>query len=165
MKPKTKNRRDPGLLAIVKPPADLVFTDRLSLATSIYAEKLSQALSSQSAISIPKADFYVRTQFVQAGKKLHLRLLFAIKGETLFIKPAAPSIDENRLVLLLREPRTVPFLEQQKLDIDLKTSLARLLSELKVHQKGDKWVLTEKGFDSLAESRKPDRPGDRLMPG
>lgn len=131
---------------ICKPQNDLIFVNSFRIHSSIYVEKLTDALNSSSVIEILREDKYVLQQFKIAAKKIHLRLFFAIKDENLYIKPVQASDEEKRLILYLREPRTLVALQSYKLELHLINTLEKFKKDGIVHFKNDKWNLTEKGF-------------------
>jgi hypothetical protein len=69
-----------------------------------------------------------------------------------FVKVTQLSEAQNRLRLLLREPRTVSELQAKGLELDLKFELANLAEQdlAQLDNKG-KWQLTEAGIARLAK--------------
>src|ERR1700677_4080670 len=114
-------------LTVVKPAAHLHFTDSIGQrGISIYTVKLSEALNSGGVVQILAADSYMKHQLKQTAKKLGLKLVYALDGEFLYVKPIALDGEQKRLLLLLREPRTENELAGKKLELDLKASLSQL---------------------------------------
>ena len=136
-------------MEVVKPPSHLFFKDSLSRRDSIYTNKLTEAVNTDSVILVLAADKYVQTQFKNAAKKLSLRLVFAEDGENVYIKPLAMTTDQKRLMLLLREPRTLAELQGSRLELHLPNTLADFAAKGIAHIVKDKWVLTPKGVRSL----------------
>lgn len=148
-------RPDNIKLEVVKAPSGIRFADSVGRADSVYQRKLSEALATDSTIKINAADAYMRVQLRKAAEKLRLRLVYGIEGEFMYVKPIAVDGELKRLMLLLREARTVNELEGAKLELHLGKSLERLDKDKLAHSltKGGatRWVLTEKGFDTLGE--------------
>lgn len=137
-------------LEIVAPPSHLKFVDSIGHGTSVYIQKLLEALNAGRAIQIVASDHYMRSQLRQAAVKLKLKLLYALDGDALYVKPVQIEGELKRLVLLLRERRTLAELQSKKLELHLDNSLTQLAKDGIAHAIGDKWVLTEKGLDTLA---------------
>lgn len=116
---------------------------------SLYRRKLEEAINSSGAIRIMLADKYMAHQFKAAAKKMHVKLLFADQGEFLWIKPVVVDGDVKRLILLLREPRSLMQLQGAKLELHLQNTLSQLAGDRVAHYHKEKWVLTEKGMDTL----------------
>lgn len=134
---------------LVKPPSGLIFQEALRGTGSVYVTKLQEALSGDSAIEILASDKYLAHQLKSAAKKIRLKLVFATQGDRLYIKPIVPSEDEKRLLLLLREPRTMNELREKKFEIDLGAVVAKLRADGIAHVVRDKWVLTDKGAELI----------------
>jgi hypothetical protein len=123
-------------LDVVKSPAGLIFVDRIAGKDSIYVRKLQEALASSSVIQISAGDSYMRSQLRIAAKKIKARLVF-VEGES------------QRLMVLLREPRTLSELEAKRFELRLSATLAEFAKNGIAHELRGKWVLTEKGMDAL----------------
>lgn len=137
-------------LEVVKPPANLHFSDSVGQrGVSIYIAKLSEALNSGGAVQIKSDDSYMRFQLRAAAVKLKVKLVYALDGEHLYIKPLAIEGEQKRLMILLREPRTVAELQTKKLELHLENSLADFARQGLAHLHKNNWVLTEKGLDAL----------------
>ena len=136
-------------LEVVKIPAGLVFVERLRGKESIYVRKLQEALASGSVVQISAGDAYMRSQLSQAAKKIKARLVFAAHGEFEYVKPLIVEGEAQRLMILLREPRTFAELEAKKLELHLTNTLADFAKNGLAHEHRGKWVLTEKGLDAL----------------
>lgn len=137
-------------LNVVKPAAHLHFSDSIGQrGISIYVLKLSEALNTGGAVQIMASDAYMKYQLKAAAKKLALKLVYALDGEFLYVKPIAVDGDIKRLLLLLREPRTENELMAKKLELHLKNSLSKLAADGLAHFHKEKWVLTEKGMGAL----------------
>jgi hypothetical protein len=141
-------------LDVVKPPSHLHFSDDLGKrGVSVYVKKLSEALNASGAVQIAAGDSYMRFQLRGAAKKLKLKLVYALDGDFLYVKPLAIEGEQKRLMLLLREPRTLNELMAVKLELHLPNTLAEWARQGLAHSitKGavERWVLTEKGMDAL----------------
>lgn len=134
---------------IVAAPTALQFADKLASSKSIYIEKLNTALGKGQVIAISQADKYLVYQLKAAAKKINCKLVYAVEGERLYIKPILVTADLKRLLYLLREPRTMNELRAAKLEIALENELSKLAGDGMAHIHKDKWVLTEKGLDTL----------------
>jgi hypothetical protein len=86
------------------------------------------------------------------AKDLGLKLLFAREGEFVFIKAVKVEGDQKRLLLLLREPRTVNDLKAKTLELDIDAELKALKVEgvAELNAKLGTWKLTEKGLGLIA---------------
>lgn len=135
---------------VVKPPANMFFAEGLGRKGSIYVGKLVEALNTDSVVQILSSDSYMLQQLRMAGKKLGVRLLYGESGDHLFVKPISQTADQKRLMLLLREPRTVNELMAAKLELHLINTLKEFASQGLAHIYKDKWVLTEQGLDAVA---------------
>jgi hypothetical protein len=142
-------RPDKIKLDLCEAPPGLMFTEFIGRKDSVYVRKITEALSSASVISIAAADTYLRMQFQKAAKKLKMKLVFAQAGDLLYIKPIVIEGELKRLLLLLREPRTLVELQTKKLELHLENSLSGLAKDGLAHFQKDKWKLTEKGMDAL----------------
>ena len=137
-------------LEVVKPAAHLHFSDTIGQrGISIYMQKLSEAMNTGGAVQIMKDDAYMRHQLKKTAAKLNVKLVYALDGDFLYIKPIAVDGDLKRLLLLLREPRTVNELMAKKLELHLQNSLSKLAADGLAHLYKEKWVLTEKGLHTL----------------
>lgn len=145
----TKTRPDKIKLEIVAPPAGVHFSEFVGRKDSVYVSKLTEAIAKGQSIKILIVDKYMLMQFRNAAKKLNIRLVFGTQGEDLYIKPVETSVEEKRLLLVLREPRTENELASKNFELHLKNSLSKLASEGVAHLFKGKWVLTEKGLDQL----------------
>ena len=149
-------RPDKISFKLVKPPNDAFFVDELFRKDSIYCSKLTEALNSDCVVQAAKDDKYLINQLRTAAKKLKIRLVFAQSGEFILVKPIRSSGEEERLVLLLREPRTMIELQQTKppLELHLENTLQRMEKLGTAHIHRGKWVLTEAGFDLLPKAER-----------
>jgi len=137
-------------LEVVKAVAHLHFSETVGQrGISIYTLKLSEALNSGGAVQIMAADAYMKHQLKATAKKLNLKLVYALEGEFLYVKPIAVDGDMKKLMLMLREPRTENELAAKKYELHLKNALAKLAADGLAHLYREKWVLTEKGLDTL----------------
>jgi hypothetical protein len=137
-------------LEVVKPASNLHFSDSIGQrAVSVYTKALTEALNTGGAVVIMLADAYMKHQLKASAKKLGVRLVFAIDGDKLYVKPLVVEGDIKRLMLFLREPRTENELMGKKLELHLKNTLAKLAQDGVAHFYRDKWVLTEKGLGAL----------------
>lgn len=142
-------RPDKIKFRLVKPPPDVIWQEDLFRRDSVYANKLQEALNSNQTIEIADEDKYLLHQLKKAADKLKIRLLYGRSGDSLLVKPVQPSDQEKRLILLLREPRTLNDLASAKLELHLTDTLQRMASHGTAHELKGKWVLTEKGMDLL----------------
>lgn len=145
------NRASKIKLQVAKPPTNLHFSDSLGKrGVSVYVRTLTEALNSGGAVQIAADDQYMRNQIRMAAKKLSLRLAYALDGDVMWIKPLAMDDQEKRLLLLLREPRSLSELEAAKLELHLRNTLARLAKDNVAHvvmRNGiEKWLLTSVGL-------------------
>lgn len=134
---------------VCKPPAGLIFIE--AVRTSIYVTKLKEALDADSVIEILEADKYLGNQLKAAAKKLKLKLVYASKENKLYIKPLVLSTEVSRLVMYLREKRSLNELRGFKLEIDLESELKKLAKAGHAHAVADKWVLTDRGFGLVGQ--------------
>ncbi len=138
-------------LEVVKPSSHLKFVDSLGRrGVSVYVLKLTEALNSDSVVQIDAGDAYMKHQLTMAAKKIQVKLLYALEGKSLFIKPVLLDGEMKRLMLWLREPRTPAELESKKFELHLSNSLASLARDAMAHCVKDKWVLTDKGKAAIA---------------
>jgi len=136
-------------------PNTAMFTDDLIRRNSIYTQKLQAALETDQCVVILEADKYLATQFKSAANKLKIRLTFARVGDRIYIRPVRPSDQEERLILLLRTPRTLVELQAVRppLELHIEDALTRMAGHGTAHNLKGKWVLTEKGMDLLPQQR------------
>lgn len=92
------------------------------------------------------------TQIRTRAKRSGLALLFARKDEFVFVRAWLPSEDQTRLVLLLREERTVNDLRGKGLTMNVEAELQALAAHGHAEFKGGKWRLTNKGKTELLKS-------------
>ena len=91
-------------------------------------------------------------QLRQRAKKAGVTLLFAREGDFVFVRAWLPSEDQSRLVLLLREARTVNELKSKGLEMNLEAELQSMASHGHAEYKGGKWKLTPKGTAEMAKT-------------
>jgi len=144
-------RPDKIKFELVKPASGLVFIDSLRQ-DSVYVSKLLEAVNSDQVIKVLADDKYLLTQLKTAGKKMHLRLVYAKDSTCVYVKPIKATDQEERLILLLREPRTVDELKAKKLELHVEDTLHRLAKQGTAHLYRGKWVLTEAGMDMIPPS-------------
>ena len=144
----TAKRPDKIKFELVKPATGLVFTDDFRK-DSIYTSKLLEAVNSDQVIKVLAEDKYLQSQLKTAAKKLHLRLVYAKDSGCVYVKPIKASDQEERLILLLREPRTVDELKAKKLELHVEDTLQRFAKLGTAHLHKGKWVLTETGLDMI----------------
>lgn len=135
-------------LEVVKPAAHLHFSDTIGQ-RGIYTQKLSEALNTGGVVLIMAGDAYMKHSLKKAAAALNMKLMYALDGDFLYVKPLVVDGDLKRLLLLLREPRTENELMAKKLELHLRNSLAKLAGDGLAHFHKEKWVLTEKGLDTL----------------
>lgn len=137
-------------MEVVKPAGHLHFSDSIGQrGISIYLVKLTEALNTGGAVQIMKDDAYMKHQFKKTAKNLGVKLVYALDGDFLYIKPIALDGDLKRLMLLLREPRTLNELMAENLELHLQDTLSKLAADGLAHLHKEKWVLTAKGLDTL----------------
>ena len=136
-------------LLVVKPPATVFFSEALGRTDSIYVQKITEALNTRSAIVVLREDKYLQSQFKMAAKKIGVKLVFGVDGDDLYIKPLEQSSQVKRLMLLLREPRTMNELMAAKLELHLQNTLSKLAADGLAHIHKEKWVLTSKGLEAI----------------
>jgi hypothetical protein len=90
-------------------------------------------------------------QLKNRAKKAGLALLFAREEEYLYIRAYIPSEEQTRLVLLLREPRTVNELRAKGLTMNLEAELHTMAQRGHAVFKKEKWQLTDSGKTALVE--------------
>jgi hypothetical protein len=90
-------------------------------------------------------------QLRKQAKDKGLSLLFAREGEFVFVCAYIPSEAQTRLVLLLREPRTVNEIRAKGLETDVESELQRMAQRGHATFKNGKWQLTEKGTLELVQ--------------
>lgn len=88
-------------------------------------------------------------QLRKRAKDAKLQLLFARDGEYLYVRAHIPSEEQHRLILLLREPRTVNELKARGIEVNLEAELQALATKGWAEFKGGKWRLTPKGEGDL----------------
>jgi hypothetical protein len=144
-------RPDKTKLEVVKPPAGITFVDALVRGgrVSVYQQRITEALSTSGCVQIVVKDNYALMQLRKAAKALKVKLVYAISGEAMYIKPIAIEGEKQRLILLLRESRTLNYLRGKKLELHLENTLAELAKDGLAMVKGDEWRLTLKGMDLL----------------
>jgi hypothetical protein len=137
-------------LEVIKPAAHLHFSDSVGQrGISIYTQKLSEALNTGGVVQIMAGDAYMKHQLRKSAEKLNLKLVYALDGDFLYVKPLAVDGDLKRLMLLLREPRSENELMSKKLELHLKNALSKLAADGLAQFHKEKWTLTEKGLDAL----------------
>lgn len=137
---------------LVRPTSTMIFNESLGKA-SIYVAKLNEAVNSDHVIQVAEGDTYMLQQLRAAAKKIPLRLVFAKDNGCVFVKPIRQSGEEDRLVALLREPRTVDELRAKRLELDIEGALQRLARGGFAHIFKGKWVLTESGMDLVPKAK------------
>ncbi len=90
------------------------------------------------------------TQLRTQAKKDGLTLLFARSGDDVYVRAFIPSEAINRLVLLLREPRTLNELRAAKLELNIEPELQTLIAHGHAQTRGGKYHLTDRGQEELA---------------
>ncbi len=137
-------------LEVGSPPSTARFSESSYDASSVYVRTLSEALSSDKAVKIAATDAYMRNQLRKAASKLKVKLLFAADGDFQWVKPVAIAGEQKRLMLWLREPRTMVELETKKLELHLPKTLQSLAADGLAQKNGDSWKLTPKGLEVVA---------------
>jgi hypothetical protein len=146
-------RPDKPKIAVVPIPPGLCFSDSVGRSDSVYQRMVVQALNAGQAVKIMANDAYMRHQLKKAAEKLKVKLVYAAAGEELYVKPIAIDGELKRLVLLIREPRTISEIQSAKLELHVENSLSGLakdgLAHVKTIRGEQRWTLTEKGFGTL----------------
>jgi hypothetical protein len=143
-------RADKVKFKVIIPAANLHFSDSVGTrGISIYTKAISEALNTGGAVQIMSGDAYMKQQLKKAAEKLSLKLVYALEGEYLYVKPLVVEGEQKRLMLLLREPRTENELMAKKLELHLPNTLKKLAADGLAHLHKEKWVLTERGMDVL----------------
>ncbi len=144
----------PKFNVVTQLPVGLIFADQIARKDSLYIFKLQEAIDKQGAIEVLSTDKYLQMQIRKTALKMNIRLLWATSNGNVYIKPIIPSGYEERLYLLLREPRTMDELKAAKLELDLKSTLEKLIMNglgnyisKGVHV--GKFQLTERGINTL----------------
>ena len=155
MKPATKLKE--SKCDVMHAPAGLKFGDAVGrVQDSIYKRKVREALATDGVIRILPQDSYMRSQIRQAAKKLNCKIVYAQDAQFHYLKPIALGEEQKRLMLLLRDPRTVNELKGRGLELNLEEALKQLAGQGLAHvmtagmNKG-RWVLTEQGMDAIAK--------------
>ena len=104
-----------------------------------------------SMLKILASDASSLTQLRTRAKELKIVLLFARSGEHVYVRAYLPSEEQTRLVLWLREPRTLNELRSKGFEFNLEAELQTLASHGHAEFTRDKWKLTEKGKKELVE--------------
>jgi len=141
-------------IKIIVPPPGAHFGEmpaRTVGSGGIYLQALLQASKLDKVIAVESTDKYQMAQLREKAKKAKLALTFAVIGDTIYVKPTNNGAEVKRLMLLLRDKRSIVYLEAQKLQLDLKSTLADLSEKRLAHMIRDSWVLTEKGMDSVID--------------
>ncbi len=140
-------------MRVVPSPAHATFAENLpgKLKYGQYQEALYRAAKLDQVIEIEAADKYVLAQLRESSRKLKLALTYATDGKKIWVRPANNEVERKRLMLILRDRRTLAFLESQKLAINLKHELDALAERKLAHEVKGAWVLTERGMDLVVD--------------
>jgi hypothetical protein len=136
-------------LQVMKIPPGLCFTESLGRADSVYVKKLQEALNTGGVVQISKGDSYMRAQLRTAAKKMKAKLVWAQQGDYEYAKPKVVEGEQQRIMLFLREPRSLSELEGKKFELHLANTLGDLSREGLARVQKEKWSLTEKGIALL----------------
>lgn len=153
--PKGQRRPDKPKIKVVDNHPNLVFSESLGRFDGFYKTTIMEALQGDRLINILKADKYALQQFKTAAGKLKLKLVFAVDGDNLYIKPISISEDVKKMYLVLREWRTMVDLETRARDweLNLKAEISKAIKDKLVYTKGSglelQYKLTEKGMQAL----------------
>jgi hypothetical protein len=144
--------KSPLKLAIVKVkdlPSTTVF-QRSLLRASVYTEALLQLSATQDAALRIADNPGQIIQVKKAAEKLGFTLLFARVERDIVVKIVHRSDSQRRLLLLLREPRTINELRGSNLELDLDGELKDLSRDgaARLDNKG-RWALTESGMTHI----------------
>jgi hypothetical protein len=129
--------------------------DNLTFSASIgrggfWAEKVTALRNDmESMLKLRFDDKSSLLQLRQQAKKIGVSLLFARGGDFLYVRVWMPDESQKRLIILLREERTVPELKNKGLEVDLISQLERFAAAGHAQVKNGKWKLTQKGHDEL----------------
>jgi hypothetical protein len=117
-----------------------------------WANKINLLRGDQDAIlKIQADDQSSLTQLRTQAKKDGLTLLFARHEDYVFVRAFVPSEAVNRLVLLLREPRTMNELRGAKLELNIETEVQSLIAHGHAQHRAGKYQLTDRGQEELAD--------------
>ncbi len=78
-----------------------------------------------------------------------VKLLFARQADFIYVRIWMPSEEQQRLVLLLREPRTVNEIKAKGLEVNVESELKYMSERAQAEFKNGKWQLTKRGADEL----------------
>ena len=90
------------------------------------------------------------TQLRTKAKASGLTLLFARSDNFVYVRAFVPSEAQTRLVLLLREPRTINELRGAKLELNVESEVQTLIGRGHAQHRGGKYQLTDRGLEELA---------------
>lgn len=128
----------------------LVFTKTLSR-QGFWIGKLAELKSAPGKLlKIRHDDQSSLTQVRNKARLVGMDLAFAREGDFVFIKYVELTEELKRLMLLLREPRTLAELQAHKIEgLNLQQSLQDMASEGVCALSKGKWQLTDQGVDKL----------------
>ncbi len=130
--------------------ASLVFTKSLSR-QGFWIGKLQELKASPGKLLKIKAeDQSSLTQIRNKARLVGMDLAYAREGEYVFIKFIELTEEVQRLMLLLREPRTISELQAARIEgLNLQQTLQDMASDGLVALTKSKWQLTDRGVDKL----------------
>lgn len=115
-----------------------------------WAERLNELLSEpDNLLKLAEGDQSSLTQIRTVAKKRGVPLLFSKATGFVFIRAWVPSEDQSRMILLLRELRTVDEIRAAKVELNVEQELVTMSSRGHVVKRGNKWQLTDKGTEDL----------------
>ena len=132
-------------LDVIKAPANLVFGENMFRKDSVYGMKLLEALRTDSVVRVMATDNYTIGQFRTRAKTLGLRLVFAKDDTYVYIRPIQLNEDHRKLLLLLREPRSMMELESKHLEMNLKAELDGYIAKGLIKVVAGKYAVTTQG--------------------
>jgi len=152
-----RGQPSPPKLKIVKTkelPSTLVFT-RTLYRPSPYVQKLQELSATPDAV-LAIGDTTTQIMSVRkAAEKLGFDLLFSRNNGDVLVKIVSLSESQRRLLLLLREPRTLNDLRGASLELDIATELKDLAEAGTASlDKQGRWKLTPEGVARLAAKQK-----------
>lgn len=122
---------------------------------AFWDRKLDDLIASDGgALALAETDSSSITQIRTKAKKRGLQLLVARSNGHVYVKLFMPSEDQRRLVLWLREPRTVDDLKARRLELDVTSELARMEVAGQAAKRNGKWQLTKEGEAQLLAEAK-----------
>lgn len=128
----------------------LIFTKTLSRQGSWIQKLVELKASPGKLLRIRHDDQSSLTQIRRKARMVGMDLAFAREGDHVYIKYVELSEAHRRLMLYLREPRTLVELQAAKIaDLNLEPTLREMASEGVCGLIRSKWQLTDAGVEKL----------------